>query len=70
LKTKFNILAAASEIGNRYVKELMNILEMINRDFLTMKIIDNMDDDSIFENYDFRIQVLYDLSKYKEKVNK
>jgi len=66
LKTKINISAADSESDSRYVKELMNILEMINRDLLTMKIVNNMDDNSILETYDFRIQVLCNLSKYRE----
>ncbi len=62
LKTKFNIYAADSEIDSRYVQELMNILELINRDLLTMKIVNNMDDASILEIYDFRIEVLCKLS--------
>lgn len=70
LKNKFNISAIDSEIDSRYIKELMNILEMINRDLLTMKIVNNMDDNSILELYDFRIQVLYNLSNYSEKADK
>lgn len=62
LKTKFNISASDSEIDSRYVQELMNILELINRDLLTMKIVNNMDDASILEIYDFRIEVLCKLS--------
>lgn len=62
LKTKFNISASDSEIDSRYVQELMNILELINRDLLTMKIVNNMDDASILEIYDFRIKVLCKLS--------
>jgi len=50
------------EEESRSIKELMNILELINRDLLTKKIVNGMDDKSILELYDYRIQVLSNLN--------
>lgn len=36
----------------------MNILELINKDVLTMKIGRNLDDKSIMEIYDLRIEII------------
>jgi len=54
--------AGILEEESRSIKELMNILELINRDLLTKKIVNKMDDKSILELYDYRIQVLSNLN--------
>lgn len=62
LNTKFK-KTDFSESESRYIKELMNILELINRDLMIRKIVNGMDDESILEIYDYRIHVLNNLSK-------
>lgn len=43
-----------------YFKELINIMEIINRDLLSMKIAKNLSDSEILEIFDLRMKILKD----------
>lgn len=58
------------ESESRYIRELMNILELINRDLIIRKVVNGMDDESILEIYDYRIQVLNNLSESEKWMRK
>lgn len=58
------------ESESRYIRELMNILELINRDLIIRKVVNGMDDESILEIYDYRIQVLNNLSESEKWMKK
>lgn len=58
------------ESESRYISELMNILELINRDLIIRKVVNGMDDESILEIYDYRIQVLNNLSESEKWMKK
>jgi len=58
LSNKTSNIIKELEQDKRYFIELMNILELINRDLLTMKIVDNLDDKCIMEIYDMRMRIL------------
>lgn len=58
------------ESESRYIRELMNILELINRDLIIRKVVNGMDDESILEIYDYRIQVLNNLSESEKWIKK
>jgi hypothetical protein len=49
------------EYDEKYLLQLSNILELISRDLLTMKIANDLDDEHIIEIYDLRIKVLCDV---------
>jgi Transcriptional regulator len=48
----------ASGYDRRHFLELLNIAELINRDLLMLKIANHLDEQSIMETYDIRIDVL------------
>lgn len=48
----------SSGYEKKYFFELMNILELISRDLLMIKIANHMDDQSILETFDIRIALL------------
>jgi Transcriptional regulator len=58
LEEQMNNIMNASGYEKKYFLELMNIVELINRDLLTIKIANHLDDQKILETYHIRMQVL------------
>lgn len=58
LENQMNDVMRDSGYEEKFFLELMNILELINRDLLMMKIANHLDDQSVLEMYDLRIHVL------------
>lgn len=54
----------ADKINTSAYLELMNMLELINRDLITQKIANDMEDAEILALYDLRLRILLDLKSY------
>lgn len=54
----------ADKMNNSGYLELMNMLELINRDLITHKIANDLEDTEILALYDLRMRVLLNLESY------
>jgi branched-subunit amino acid aminotransferase/4-amino-4-deoxychorismate lyase len=54
----------ADKMNASAYSELMNMLEFINRDLITHKIANDLEDAEILALYDLRLRILLDLKSY------